>query len=304
MQGNRTLFEAFAADGRFWRGNLHGHSTGSDGAYSPDEVCARYRAAGYDFICVSDHFLARYGHPVTDTRPARGSGFTTLLGAELHAPATGQGELWHIVAAGLPADFAATGPDETGPDLARRATAAGAFVALAHPHWSQLTLADGQSVEVAHAVEVYNHKSAVEVDRGDGLVLYDALLHAGRRIGAIASDDSHHHEYDLFGGWVMVKAAENTPEALLAALKSGAYYASQGPEIRDVARDGDDLVIACSPAQSIVLAGPLTWRQRVLGDGLTGARFALEPEQGGWRRLIVRDAAGRRAWSNPLWLDA
>ncbi len=297
------MLEAFSGSGRFWRGNLHGHSTGSDGLLSPEDACAAYRAAGYDFVAISDHFLAPYGFPVTDTRAFRGDGFTTLLGAELHAPATARGELWHIVAAGLPADFAPPAPDETGPDLARRAAEAGAFIALAHPHWLALTPEDGLSIDCAHAVEVYNHKAAVEVDRGDGLVLLDALLHAGRRLGAIASDDSHWSGSDAFAGWVMVRAAENEPEALLAALKGGAYYASQGPRIEAVIRDGDALEIACSPAVSIILAGPGTWRRHALGRGLTEARLPLEAGRGGWRRLILRDAEGRRAWSNPLWLD-
>lgn len=297
------MLDAFTRPGRFYRGNLHGHSTGSDGALPPAEVCARYAGRGYDFVCLSDHFLAKYGYPVTDTRAYRTDRFTTLLGAELHAPATAHGDPWHIVAAGLPADFAAPHDGESGPDLAARAAAAGAFVALAHPHWSQLALEDGLSVTAAHAVEVYNNKSAIEVDRGDGLVLFDALLHAGRPVFAIASDDSHWHEDDAFAGWVMVRASENTPEALLAALRAGAFYASQGPEIRAVERQGDDLVVQTTPARSIILAGPLGWRERVLGDALTEARLRLDPGHGGWRRLIVRDAAGRRAWSNPLWLD-
>jgi hypothetical protein len=304
MAGTEAMMlAAFSGPGRFWRGNLHGHSTASDGAISPAEACARYRAAGYDFVALTDHFLADFGFPVTDTRPFRGDGFATLLGAELHAPATSLGELWHIVAVGLPPDFPGLRPGETGPAIARRAAEAGAFVALAHPHWLALTLEDGLSIDTADAVEVYNHKSALEVDRGDGLVLLDALLHAGRRVGAIASDDSHWNGTEAFGGWVMVRAEENAPDALLAALKRGAYYASQGPTIDSVTRDGDALEIACSPAASIILAGPGTWRQRALGTGLTRARLPLEPEPGAWRRLIVRDAVGRRAWSNPLWLD-
>ncbi len=296
------MFAAFDAPGRFRRGNLHGHSTASDGALAPSEVCARYRAAGYDFICLSDHFLARFGHPVTDTRDFREGGFTTLLGAELHAPQTAQGALWHILAVGLPLDFAPPGASETGPDIAARAAAAGAFVALAHPHWSHLSVEDGLSVPSAHAVEVYNHKSAIEVDRGEGLAHLDALLHAGRRLGAIACDDSHWHNEDAFGGWVWVKAREATPDALLAGLRDGAYYASQGPELHGVARDGDWVEVACTPVASIILAGPGQWRQRVLGQGLTSARLPLEAETGGWRRLIVRDALGRRAWTNPVWL--
>ncbi len=46
---------------------------------------------------------------------------------------TTAGEYWHIVAAGLPLDFAPAGDEETGPEIARRAHAAGAFVGIAHP---------------------------------------------------------------------------------------------------------------------------------------------------------------------------
>ena len=52
-----TSFDAFRLPGRFLRGNLHTHSTASDGELAPGEVCRRYREAGYDFICLSDHFL-------------------------------------------------------------------------------------------------------------------------------------------------------------------------------------------------------------------------------------------------------
>ena len=97
----------FSTPGRFWRGNLHAHSTLSDGALAPEQVIEAYQSAGYDFIQLSDHFMERFHWPVTDTRRLRSSKFTTLIGAELHAPTTKVGELWHIVAAGLPLDFAA-----------------------------------------------------------------------------------------------------------------------------------------------------------------------------------------------------
>jgi histidinol phosphatase-like PHP family hydrolase len=63
--------EAFAAPGRFYKGNLHTHSTRSDGKLAPEEVCRRYRERGYDFLCLSDHFLANYDFPLTDTTPYR-----------------------------------------------------------------------------------------------------------------------------------------------------------------------------------------------------------------------------------------
>ena len=121
------MIETFSAAGRFWRGNLHGHSTGSDGALTAEEVCRAYAKEGYDFINLSDHFLPQYDFPITDTTPFRTGRFTTILGAEVHAPETSRGVDWHILAVGLPADFAPNGEGETGAALAQRCLDAGAF---------------------------------------------------------------------------------------------------------------------------------------------------------------------------------
>ena len=37
------------------RGNLHAHTTFSDGRHSVEEVVARYRDLGYDFLAITDH---------------------------------------------------------------------------------------------------------------------------------------------------------------------------------------------------------------------------------------------------------
>ncbi len=295
------MLNAFQADGRFFRGNLHGHSTGSDGAIDAEEVCRRYKAAGYDFVAVTDHFLERFDYPVTDTTPYRDSSFTTILGAEVHAPETRKGIDWHILAVGLPTNFATTGSYETGPELARRCARAGAFVAIVHPAWYQLELADAKSIDVAHAVEVYNHMAHVSVDRGDGAVLLDEMLYTGSRLGCIATDDSHWRLHDAFGGWVMVKSESNRPETLLAALREGSYYSSQGPEIHDIRRDDGDLFISCTAASSVILLGQGRCSKTAHGCALTKATLSLDRFEGSWCRLVVVDAAGRKAWSNPLW---
>jgi hypothetical protein len=301
---------AFTAPGRFWRGNLHTHSTRSDGVLPPEDVCRRYRAEGYDFLALTDHFIGRYGYPIVDTTPFRTEGFTTLLGAELHSGAMANGELWHLLAVGLPPDFAPShSPDfrpvpgqETAEEIAARAVAAGAFVAIAHPQWSGLTEADGRSVPSAHAVELYNHGCAMGCDRPDGAVLADLLLTEGRRLSLIATDDAHFSEPDHFGGWVMVKATENTPEALLAALKRGDFYSSQGPDLRDVHLSGDHIEISSSAVVSAVVMGRGTGAKAVHGHSMTQARIPLDRLGGSpWLRVSVIDAAGKRAWSNPIW---
>ena len=90
--------DAFSRPGSFYRGNLHTHSLRSDGARTVEQVVSDYRARGYDFVSLTDHFLPSYDFPLVDTRPLRSEGFTTLIGAELHAPALGNGERWHLLA--------------------------------------------------------------------------------------------------------------------------------------------------------------------------------------------------------------
>ena len=301
----------FSLAGRFWRGNIHTHSDQSDGALSPEAVITAYKNAGYDFIQLSEHFIEHFNWPINDTRKFRGNDFTTLIGVELHAPETSAGELWHIVAAGLPLDFKPCGPNETGPQLAKRAREAGAFIGIAHPAWSQLTLQDGLAIDSAHAVEIYNHGCAIENDRGDGWYLHDQLMNEGKRLSAYATDDAHFKTPDHFGGWVNVKAQSLDPEVLLQALKDGHYYSSQGPEFQNISLDGKQLNITCSPVDTITVVCGHSRTCVQTGKAITSASFDLTRLQTGWLlkkqspwfRITVIDHAGKRAWSNPYWWD-
>lgn len=294
----------FDKPGRFYRGNLHTHSTISDGAKAPAEVIAAYRDHGYDFLALTDHFLQQFGYPIADTREFRTDTFTTLLGAELHAPVTELGERWHIVGVGLPLDFAPTAPDETGPQLAQRARNAGAFIGIAHPAWYGLTLNDALALEAAHAVEIYNETCAGDNDRGDSWYMSDALSARGIRLSAYAADDAHFKARpDVRGSWVMVRAESLDPERILAALKAGHYYSSRGPEIHQVAIDGNRMHVSCSPASAVFLGGRGP-KSRVLGgDNLTECTLEIDRFAGSYCRVTVLDAQGRRAWTNPIWLD-
>ncbi|MFC4030237.1 PHP domain-containing protein [Streptomyces polygonati] len=295
--------EPFDRPGRFWRGNLHTHSDRSDGALPPEEVTRRYREAGYDFLAVTDHFRAAYGFRQTDTRGLRTPSFTTILGAELHAPRTEFSSEWHIIAVGLPLGFPPPGPGETGPELARRARAAGAFIGMAHPAASLLTSADARSLDAAHAVEVYNALAARE-DRGDSWHLCDVLLAQGHRLTAYAADDAHFQPHDppACAAWVRVRAETLDPAALLAALKAGHYYASTGPELHDIQLHDGMITVRCSPAAKVLLTGGAPGARVVRGSGLTECSLPLEGFTTGsaYCRITVEDSSGARAWSNPI----
>jgi predicted metal-dependent phosphoesterase TrpH len=292
----------FAAPGRFWRGNLHTHSNHSDGALAPQQVADVYQRAGYDFIAITDHFRAVHGYPITDTRALRTPGFTTLIGAELHAPRTELSDEWHIIALGLPLDFAPPHPDEHATELARRARSFGAFIGMAHPAASMLTFADAESLDAAHAVEIHNEVATLE-HRADSTHLYDMFLARGHRLSAYAADDAHFQPGTPRAGaaWVQVRAEALDPNTLLEALKQGLYYSSTGPSIHDIRIDSGTAIVRCSPAKKVVLTCSAPGFELIQGDGLTECaiplgKFADAP----FIRVTIEDSTGGRAWSNPL----
>jgi len=301
--------DLFSAASGIYRGNLHGHSTHSDGRNSPADVVRHYRAAGYDFTCLSEHYWSNPGFCATtinDTSGLDEEDFITILSAKLHCNGKlyDKDGLWHIVANGLPLDFAMAGDSETGPQLVSRAVAAGAYVTIAHPEWYSLTDREALSLAEAgaHGVEIYNHSSAIGAARGGGAATVDYLLHEGFRTHITATDDSHDLPHDAFGGWVMVAGHELTAAALIAALKAGDFYASTGPEFISITRDGMMVKVETSPVHRIILAADRHYAQPVSGAGLTRAQFDLTKFDPAFFRLVAIDAQGRPAWSNPYWL--
>jgi hypothetical protein len=115
-----------------------------------------------------------------------------------------------------------------------------------------------------------------------------------------------------------VRAEERTQAAILDALRTGMFYGSTGPEIHAVEVSDGDVVVRCSPASAVTLYSG-RWRgaranngrlgypnnaevlERDVDDRITAVRLQ-RPYEAPYGRLEVRDAQGRKAWSNPLWI--
>lgn len=293
-----------------------------------EAVCRAYHQQGYDFLAVTDHFLPQYGFPIVDTEPFRTETFTTLIGAELHAPALENGQPWHMLGIGLPGDFAPVGEGETGVELAQRAVDAGAFLVLAHPEWYGASLADLQSISCAHAIEAQNEVCGRLNDRGASWTLYDRMLTSGVRLLATGGDDAHFRHVmtakdaepvDVvssgigedapagFGCWVWVRSPELDPAALLTALKAGDFYTSQGPVFHDIrlSDDRSEIRVVNSPVVSAYVtsasSNPVAFSRHAVQ--ITNWAAPIERYRGSFVRVTIVDAAGKRAWSNPIWLD-
>ena len=302
-------FEFFNNKGKFFKGNLHGHSNKSDGKLTPEEVCGTYIEKGYNFISITDHFLGMFNYPITIPE-FKIENFTVIPGAELHTSQMENGELWHVLALGLKDQF--TQPRQTNflistqseniESLSSRLYEDGAFVSLTHPEWNGMTLQDTLKIKEAHAIEIYNHGCAIECDRGSGVAVLDQLLNHGKKVNIIATDDSHFHIDDAFGGWVMVKSEINNEESLLEALKNGHYYSSQGPDFKDIKVQEGRLDVFCSPVEKIIVSGygSATTYKHKSNMGSASFNLALLPQKK-WLRVTIVDKEGNKAWTNPIY---
>jgi predicted metal-dependent phosphoesterase TrpH len=82
----------FQSPDRWFRGNTHSHSTVSDGRVTIEERFAGYRAAGYDFLVLTDH------RKVSDVSAFTDESFLAISGSEVHPPNPYGGDRYHIVA--------------------------------------------------------------------------------------------------------------------------------------------------------------------------------------------------------------
>lgn len=100
----------------------------------------------------------------------------------------------------------------------------------------------------------------------------------------------------------MVKAEDLTIDNIMQAFRTGAFYSTLGPEIKDMTLEGRELTVSCSEAQSIVFKAQCSRGQRVLppdGELLTEATYNI-PESVKYVRVEITDETGKKAWSNPL----
>jgi hypothetical protein len=197
------------------RGNLHIHTTLSDGTGTHAEVARAARRAGLDWLIITDH------NAMALTEQAWRDGVLLLVGQELHDPA--QPLRNHLLVFGADRDLAASASD-LGVAMAQ-AHAAGGQCFVAHPYEHSGAFTDEPEINwerwdlvgQAQGIELWNYMSEFKARlpnalaamllalwpklgiRGpfsETLAKWDELLAQGPCVG-LGGSDAHAGEYSL-----------------------------------------------------------------------------------------------------------
>ncbi len=308
----RTTF--LQDDNAVWlKGNLHAHSTNSDGHLTPERLAEGYRERGYDFLAITDHDVF-YEHPELCK-----DNFLVLPGMELTAPlnrersahlgiiqkgekgSIEQGQVFQLKSRGEVLEFIEKYHEDY-------------MIILNHPNWSMINWDEVADIPHLSALEIYNHSCALGCLNGDSTYFWMALFHKGKKMWAIAADDCHNGREkdpgwpfeaiscDSFGGFIKVKARERTRESIMEAMAAGSFYASNGPEIYDFYVEDNKFYVKCSPCRMILVSGDFGCYQRTYGDGITEFSKGLRGREK-FVRVQCVDEQGRIASSNPIFLE-
>ena len=233
--------------GMWLRGNLHTHTTRSDGSQPPQKVIDDYAARRYDFLMLSDHDI--YTSP-EDLARLDARGMVLIPGNEVTAAGP---HLLHVNA-GKEVE-----PNPCRQVVLQEVTATGGgFSIVCHPNWQErfdhATIAQLTEWTGYAGIEIYNGVIGILDGSPYATNKWDMLLSRGRRVWGYAHDDHHGRgpENGIGLGWNMVYAQTKSREEIVAALQRGRFYASTGIIIKDIRVHGAAIRIETANAARIV----------------------------------------------------
>ncbi|MFA6022956.1 MAG: LamG-like jellyroll fold domain-containing protein [Candidatus Pacearchaeota archaeon] len=303
----------------FWaKANTHMHTTNSDGDSSPSVVVGLYRNLGYNILTITDHGF------VTNCTP-----FTNLSANFLCVNSEEWTSTKHVVRVNVTAPY-----NNNAINLQNAVNAAndgGGFSIAAHPNWSSTiwSVSELTSLQNYTAMEIYN--KVIERLTPDPYAIdkWDAVLKTGKKIFGVASDDMHQVNIDLGYGWTKVYMSEFTQQAYIDSMKTGYFYASQGPSM-----DGGPFTLICDGTDSYhmgqsancssisvnatISATNSTFKVQNITLIKDGNNISIKTDcptaqncsfsysenisLSGYYRLEGIDSNNKKIWSNPIWV--
>lgn len=229
----------------FYKGNLHTHTSETDGDTPLSGVLKWYRSHGYSFVAITDHDKLTETPAGLETKE-----FITIPGVEATGLARvkgGQSLPVHVNALCVDKKLAGFRDHQPVADILRAninlSRESGAVTMVNHPNffWAikpdVLLSADGfELLEIASGHPLVNERGNSTAPSAEKM--WDLYMTKVHRIFGVAVDDSHHFKdfkadnANPGRGWVQVWAPELTKDAICNALRNGHFYSAKGAEIR------------------------------------------------------------------------
>ncbi|MDA1138255.1 MAG: CehA/McbA family metallohydrolase [Planctomycetota bacterium] len=276
--------------GTWLRGNLHTHTTASDGSRPLNEVVNDYVGRGYGYLMLSDHDI----YTSQEELDAVESGEMILIpGNEI---SRGGPHMLHVYPDRL------VEPNEDRQKVIDDVIATRGFVIVNHPNWTtrfnHCPIEKMEEWQGYIGMEVYNGV----ICRLDGSPYatnkWDILLAAGRRIWGFANDDSHQPQ-DVELGWNVACVKERSVTGVVKALESGRFYGSTGVTITSIEVDGLDIRIETENAQRIVALRQIG--KRIATVDSNSIELTV-PKGAAYVRFECWGQGESFAWTQPFWV--
>ena len=283
----------FSDSGRFYKVNLHSHTTLSDGSTTPEQTKEKYKSMGYDAVAFTEHkwnydvrylnddeFLAirAYEYDIQNKHKRMVNDVDHYLHVEhahfnFFARDPENNKIVCVAREKIPPKFAdkLDKLDELGVDIVggptfyqeftvpclnriiKTAKENGFVVVYNHPNWSMNEYPLYSKLEGLDGFEMINGATNRETNMGYNPYVYEEMLRTGMRLSTIAAGDDNHKYADMGHAYTMIKSDALTQESIIENFAKGNCYVSEAPEIKELYVEDGVVTIKTSEAKGIFL---------------------------------------------------
>lgn len=283
---------------RYYKAQMHCHSTNSDGVFSPQEVGQLYKDRGYEILFLTDHnFMTPYtdinipgllvinSEEYTFSKHINGFFLNHSVDAHSYKP---QQAIDSIKSQGGISQF--NHPINT----------------VAGGEWAY-SFTEFMALNNLDIIEIHNTGTDILQAYFD-LSIWDNLLSNGRKIWGTATDDMHKlTEYmipTINNGWIMVKLCTLSEDSVFSAIKRGDFYGSKGIVISEYSVCGSKISISSPNATKIRFVG--AWGENLKEVNGKIASYKRTTEK--YIRVELEDDGTfgvdkKIAWTQPVFFD-
>ncbi|MEG2583367.1 MAG: CehA/McbA family metallohydrolase [Oscillospiraceae bacterium] len=304
--------------GKFYKANLHTHTTISDGRWSPEKKKENFKKAGYSIVAFTDHDKYINHEELNDENFVAIAAFEAGINQNISGLDWNDVKTYHLnIYAKDPKNFKVLPKVEHKHDdinyindYIKKANENGGLVCYNHPGWSLQTREEFTKLEGLFAMEIYNNGCELEDGNGYASQAYNEMLRNGQKIYCVATDDDHNAfditsaDNDSFGGYIMVNLNKLDYKNTIEALENGEFYSSTGAEFKNIYIENNILKVENSPCNRVFIITDNRKSYRKLShDEFTKCEFELTGKEK-FIRVVAVNKNGGRAMSNAYWRES